>query len=224
MDFYEALNLKPEASVEEIEQAYRQLARKVHPDFHPDENDSAETRMKMLNLIRDTLTDPERRAKYDSELRQSMKVNHRYGRATATWLASGWKQSWSNKPIAMIAVAGLLFGMTLGASFWYQGRPTIPPTTPLTNLPGTTLPSFPVNSTSTQTTPLSETPAKPAEMPSKARPQVVQIGSDLNEVLQMMGNPDRVEEDFSRGLRILHYGKLRLVLKNGKLVQGLTPP
>ena len=224
MNFYEALNLRPEASVEEIEQAYRQLARKVHPDFHPGDNDSAETRMKMLNLIRDTLTDPERRAKYDSELRKSFQVTQKARSVIAAWFASGWKQAWSNKPMAIIIAAGVLLGMTLGGGLWFHRRLTVSSTSRQTNLPGTTLPPVPVGSTPAPTTPMSETLAKPAVIPSKPQPRVVQIGSDLSEVLQTMGNPDRVEEDSSRSLKILHYGKLSLVLKNGKLVQGLTQP
>src|SRR3954464_212533 len=71
MTFYEALNLRLDATVEEIEEAYRRLARRVHPDVSPKDLPRAETRMKLLNQIRDTLTDPQRRAAYDAELQES---------------------------------------------------------------------------------------------------------------------------------------------------------
>ena len=71
MNFYETLNVAPKATVEEIEQAYRQLARMAHPDFHQGQTEASEDRMNVLNLIRDTLTDPERRARYDAELVKS---------------------------------------------------------------------------------------------------------------------------------------------------------
>jgi len=68
MNFYEALNLTPSATKEEIEEAYRTLARKVHPDLNRHDPMPAEARMKLLNRIRDTLTDPELRIEYDREL------------------------------------------------------------------------------------------------------------------------------------------------------------
>ncbi|MCI0717408.1 MAG: J domain-containing protein, partial [Acidobacteria bacterium] len=68
MNFYEALNLAPSATTEEIEEAYRTLARKVHPDLNQHDKMPAEARMRLLNQIRDTLTDPDRRAAYDREL------------------------------------------------------------------------------------------------------------------------------------------------------------
>jgi hypothetical protein len=152
------------------------------------------------------------------------KANRQFRQVIAAWFVSGWKQSWCNQPIAIIAVAGLLFGITLGVSFLYRHKSSVPSSSPLGDPLGTALPSFPGHSTSTSMTPMSDTPAKPSEAPFKSRPRVVQVGSDLSDVLQVLGNPDRVEEDSSQALRILYYGKLRLILKNGKLVQGLTPP
>jgi curved DNA-binding protein CbpA len=37
MNYYEELGLKPSASAEEIRQAYRELARLLHPDQHQEE-------------------------------------------------------------------------------------------------------------------------------------------------------------------------------------------
>jgi curved DNA-binding protein CbpA len=68
MNYYEVLGVRLDASVEEIQQAYRALARKVHPDLHRDGGGRAEDRMKQLNEIRDTLTDPLLRSAYDAKL------------------------------------------------------------------------------------------------------------------------------------------------------------
>ena len=219
MNFYETLNLPPKATVKDIEQAYRQLARKVHPDFHSDKADASEDHMKMLNLIRYTLTDPERRSRYDAELLKSGQ--------TSLWkmrLSSRWSVAWSHKQWAMIMMAGILLGMTLGGSLWFHrrlsARPApLPLNQPLTSVPSTL--SAPVPGASPMvTTNLQHPPATP----SKPSPHVVQRGSSLKEVLEMMGNPDRVEEDPSHDLRVLYYGKLRLIFQSGKLVQGLTQP
>ena len=215
MNFYEALNLKHEATVDEIEQAYRLLARKVHPDFHQDDANVSEDRMKMLNLIRDTLTDPERRARYDAELLKS---------SLASEAGSRWDLIWSNKQLAFVIVAGLFLGMAVGGSLMFHRRLSVPSPPFPTNQPVSSLPSPPSASIPGPSTPDTTNLTNPAVIPSGPKPQVVHVGSNLNEILQMMGNPDRVEEDSSRNLRILYYGKLRLIVRNGKLVQGLTQP
>ena len=54
----------------------------------------------------------------------------------------------------------------------------------------------------------------------KKGPEVVEFGSSTEQVLEVMGRPDRVEEIAAQDVRILHYGKLRLVFKRNKLVPG----
>src|SRR5437879_649432 len=71
MDHYEELGLTSGAPAEEIGQAYRALARLVHPDGQSDDKlkAAAELQMKRLNGIQAVLTDPRRRAEYDASLR-----------------------------------------------------------------------------------------------------------------------------------------------------------
>ncbi|MDR5710181.1 MAG: molecular chaperone DnaJ [Armatimonadota bacterium] len=62
-DYYEILNVSPDASQEEIHRAYRRLAREYHPDVNRDPQ--AEERFKEINEAYQILSDPQKRAEYD---------------------------------------------------------------------------------------------------------------------------------------------------------------
>ncbi|MUT89538.1 DnaJ C-terminal domain-containing protein [Streptomyces sp. Z38] len=62
-DFYQALGVSRTASQDEIQQAYRKLARKHHPDVNKDPG--AEERFKEINEAYSVLSDPKTRARYD---------------------------------------------------------------------------------------------------------------------------------------------------------------
>jgi molecular chaperone DnaJ len=63
-DYYDVLGVSRNASDAEIKRAYRQLARKYHPDANPDDPE-AEARFKEIARAYETLCDPQRRANYD---------------------------------------------------------------------------------------------------------------------------------------------------------------
>ena len=67
-DYYETLGVTRGASQQEIQRAYRKLARKFHPDVNKDEG--AEARFKEIGEAYEVLKDEEKRKTYD-----------RYGRA-----------------------------------------------------------------------------------------------------------------------------------------------
>ena len=62
-DFYDALGVARTASAEEIQRAYRKLARQLHPDVNSDPG--AEDRFKEVSEAYQVLSDPEQRKKYD---------------------------------------------------------------------------------------------------------------------------------------------------------------
>lgn len=63
-DYYEILGVPKDATTEEIKKAFRKLARKYHPDLHPDDNEK-ETLFKEMNEAHSVLSDPDKRRQYD---------------------------------------------------------------------------------------------------------------------------------------------------------------
>lgn len=63
-DYYKILGVNKNASKEEIQSAYRKLAKKYHPDFNPG-NKTAEEKFKEINEAHEVLSDPAKREKYD---------------------------------------------------------------------------------------------------------------------------------------------------------------
>jgi curved DNA-binding protein len=62
-DYYEVLGVPRDATADQIQQAYRTLARKYHPDVNKDPG--AEDRFKELNDAYHVLSDPDTRKRYD---------------------------------------------------------------------------------------------------------------------------------------------------------------
>lgn len=69
-NYYEILELTPQATIEDIKKAYRKLARKYHPDHNPDDK-QAEEMFKMVSHAYQVLSEENTRQAYDNHLNNS---------------------------------------------------------------------------------------------------------------------------------------------------------
>ncbi|MDG6103248.1 DnaJ domain-containing protein [Dactylosporangium aurantiacum] len=91
-DPYQVLGVARDATPEEIQRAYRTLARRQHPDINKDPG--AEERFKQINEAYHVLSDPQRRAAYDRS-RARRRARATAGASPGTGrpgAAAGWQQ------------------------------------------------------------------------------------------------------------------------------------
>jgi len=79
-DYYEVLNISKDATKDEIKKAYRNMAKKYHPDLNPDD-DEAEQKLKEINEAYEVLSDSDKKTMYD-----------RFGHAGVDGQAGGYGQ------------------------------------------------------------------------------------------------------------------------------------
>lgn len=70
MDYYKVLGVAQEADEEQIKQAYRKLAKKYHPDLHPDDA-ASEAKFKDIVEAYEILGDAAKRKEYDEKRKRS---------------------------------------------------------------------------------------------------------------------------------------------------------
>lgn len=85
-NYYEILGVDRNATQDDIKQSYRQLAKKYHPDLHPNDPSCVE-KFKQINEANQVLSDPKKRQEYDYEL------DHPYANAGGGFGASGFSGS-----------------------------------------------------------------------------------------------------------------------------------
>ena len=92
-DYYEILGVPPNADRKVIQQTFRQLARKHHPDVNPG-NKKAEEKFKTINEAYQVLSDAKQRKKYDELRAQYLQWQHTGGQQQQDF---DW-QNWSAQP------------------------------------------------------------------------------------------------------------------------------
>lgn len=116
-DFYEVLGVSRGASSDEIQQAYRKLARKYHPDVNKDPE--AEERFKELNEAYSVLSDPKTRARYDRFGEDFRRIPEDYEERVAAGAGAGgggfrgWRTAGEGGPRVRYVRGG--FGEEFGA-------------------------------------------------------------------------------------------------------------
>jgi len=64
-NYYQILNVRSDASRDDIRRAFRQLALRYHPDHNPGNSEEAEERFKEINEAYELLSDDQKRRQYD---------------------------------------------------------------------------------------------------------------------------------------------------------------
>lgn len=103
LSFYDLLGVTESVSLPEIKQAYKQLARKYHPDVSPpDRVEEYTDRFIRVQEAYETLSDPSRRVLYDRDLSMGFSFSfsgrrrNRYDEETVEE-KSEWKKKWQTQ-------------------------------------------------------------------------------------------------------------------------------
>ncbi|KAJ0093156.1 hypothetical protein Patl1_26064 [Pistacia atlantica] len=102
LSFYELLGIPESGTLPEIKQAYKQLARKYHPDVSPpDQVEEYTKRFIRVQEAYETLSDPRRRALYDRDISKSLHLafsaRRRYQNDLEMEDRSEWKNRWQSQ-------------------------------------------------------------------------------------------------------------------------------
>ncbi|MFD4554626.1 DnaJ C-terminal domain-containing protein [Streptomyces sp. NPDC058469] len=128
-DFYEVLGVPRTADRDEIQRAYRTLARRYHPDVNKDPQ--AEERFKEINEAFSVLSDPDQRARYDRFGEDFRKIPEDWEERVAAGAGGGSRWTTGGGPRVRYSTAGFggegvdvedLFGSLFGGA----GRMRVP--------------------------------------------------------------------------------------------------
>ncbi|KAF5193428.1 Chaperone protein dnaj 20 protein [Thalictrum thalictroides] len=104
MSLYELLGISESGSFSEIKQAYKQLARKYHPDVSPpDRTEEYTKRFILVQEAYETLSDPSRRAMYDRDMARGLHLvfSARKGYDEGLMKKNEWKSHWQAQVVEL---------------------------------------------------------------------------------------------------------------------------
>ncbi len=117
-DYYKILGVPRNASLSEIQKAYRKLARKLHPDVNPNDKD-AKKKFQELQAAFEVLSDPQKREMYDryGSSFEAMGGGPRPGSTWGTGATSGFEQYGPFEDVDFAQFFGERFGSQFGGEF-----------------------------------------------------------------------------------------------------------
>ena len=113
-NYYEILEIHPEATRGEVKAAFRNLAKKYHPDFHPRQSSWAHDRMHEILRAYEVLIDDQKRSIYDRTL------SHREVRRGSTYRESLKKKGNDPAACCQLIFLDLLEGRGVDALALYE--------------------------------------------------------------------------------------------------------
>ncbi len=118
-DYYEILGVSRDATPDEIKKAFRNLAKKYHPDANPDNKAQAEEKFKEISEAYEVLSDDQKRRMYD----QTGHVEFGSGGSNFTWQDFSHFNDFSDLGDIFNRIFGGNFGFGNSGSFFsdYQG-------------------------------------------------------------------------------------------------------
>ncbi|KAK1356017.1 J domain-containing protein [Heracleum sosnowskyi] len=102
--FYELLGIPESGSLSDIKKAYKQLARKYHPDVSPPERSEEYTqRFILVQEAYETLADPQTRASYDKDMSKGLHFSFSARRRVDYHQTTDERGEWKNKWMSQLS-------------------------------------------------------------------------------------------------------------------------
>lgn len=118
-DYYQILNIQPDANEEEIKKAYKRLALKLHPDKNSAVD--AEDRFKEIKEAYEVLSDKSKRDKYDRFGEEGLNASHHPAQQTFASSYTYVNRNPYESDITPEEILNMLFNGGLGNRRWQYG-------------------------------------------------------------------------------------------------------